>query len=57
MMCAGPSPVSNVATLVDTRNMTLEWPRPAGRVERYELRWWRTDKPTGADGANTDTHA
>ncbi|KAL0839964.1 hypothetical protein ABMA28_016572 [Loxostege sticticalis] len=52
-----PSPVSNVATLVDTRNMTLEWPRPAGRVERYELRWWRTDKPTGADGANTDTHA
>ncbi|KAI8440644.1 hypothetical protein MSG28_001853, partial [Choristoneura fumiferana] len=28
-----PNPVSNVAALVDTRNMTLEWPRPKGRVE------------------------
>lgn len=28
-----------MAQLVDTRNMTLEWPRPAGRVERYSLRW------------------
>ncbi|XP_063616070.1 tyrosine-protein phosphatase 10D-like [Cydia splendana] len=35
-----PNPVSNVAALVDTRNMTLEWPVPAGRVERYGLRWW-----------------
>lgn len=32
--------MSNVAQLVDTRNMTLEWPRPEGRVEWYELRWW-----------------
>ncbi|KAJ0179625.1 hypothetical protein K1T71_005337 [Dendrolimus kikuchii] len=35
-----PSPVSNVAQLVDTRNMTLEWPVPVGRVERYSARWW-----------------
>ncbi|XP_028177179.1 tyrosine-protein phosphatase 10D-like [Ostrinia furnacalis] len=44
-----PSPVSNVAQLVDTRNMTLEWPRPQGRVERYELRWWRSDAAPGED--------
>ncbi|XP_068628161.1 tyrosine-protein phosphatase 10D [Battus philenor] len=35
-----PNPVSNVEQLADTLNMTLEWPRPAGRVEWYELRWW-----------------
>lgn len=35
-----PNPVSNVAQLVDTRNLTLEWPRPAGRVDAYRLRWW-----------------
>uniref|UniRef100_A0A2A4JIC7 Fibronectin type-III domain-containing protein n=1 Tax=Heliothis virescens TaxID=7102 RepID=A0A2A4JIC7_HELVI len=27
------NPVSNVEQLVDTRNMTLEWPVPGGRVE------------------------
>ncbi|XP_023945481.2 tyrosine-protein phosphatase 10D [Bicyclus anynana] len=35
-----PNPVSNVAALADTRNVTLEWPRPAGRVELYRVRWW-----------------
>uniref|UniRef100_A0A2A4JJA4 Fibronectin type-III domain-containing protein n=1 Tax=Heliothis virescens TaxID=7102 RepID=A0A2A4JJA4_HELVI len=42
-----PNPVSNVEQLVDTRNMTLEWPVPGGRVEWYALRWW----PTEAGGA------
>ncbi|CAK1578883.1 unnamed protein product [Parnassius mnemosyne] len=41
-----PNPVSNVEQLADTLNMTLEWPRPAGRVEWYELRWW----PSGEEG-------
>ncbi|CAG9792265.1 unnamed protein product [Diatraea saccharalis] len=52
-----PSPVSNVGQLVDTRNMTLEWPRPAGRVEFYSLRWWRADgsEGAGAQGARNVT--
>lgn len=25
--------------------MTIEWPRPKGRVEWYSLRWWPTDPP------------
>ncbi|GBP07497.1 Tyrosine-protein phosphatase 10D [Eumeta japonica] len=39
-----PNPVSNVAPLVDARNMTLEWPRPEGRVEWYSLEWWRDEQ-------------
>ncbi|XP_034825166.1 tyrosine-protein phosphatase 10D [Maniola hyperantus] len=38
-----PNPVSNVAQLADTRNVTLEWPRPAGRVEWYRVRWWAAE--------------
>ncbi|XP_039746101.1 tyrosine-protein phosphatase 10D-like isoform X2 [Pararge aegeria] len=38
-----PNPVSDVAQLADTRNVTLEWPRPAGRVEWYRVRWWAAD--------------
>ncbi|XP_046978913.1 tyrosine-protein phosphatase 10D-like isoform X1 [Vanessa cardui] len=45
-----PNPVSNVAQLADTRNVTLEWPRPAGRVEWYEVRW-RGEGAAGAAGA------
>ncbi|KAM3958132.1 LOW QUALITY PROTEIN: tyrosine-protein phosphatase 10D [Aphomia sociella] len=40
-----PNPVSNVAQLADTRNMTLEWPRPGGRVDWYELHWWPREEP------------
>ncbi|XP_075972305.1 protein tyrosine phosphatase 10D [Anticarsia gemmatalis] len=40
-----PNPVSNVAQLVDTRNMTLEWPVPGGRVESYSLRCWARAGP------------
>lgn len=40
-----PNPVSNIIPLVDSTNITLEWPRPEGRVEMYVLRWWPTDNP------------
>lgn len=26
--------------MVDSNNVTLEWPRPEGRVETYLVRWW-----------------
>jgi receptor-type tyrosine-protein phosphatase beta len=35
-----PNPVSNIAPLIDSNNVTLEWPRPEGRVETYIVRWW-----------------
>lgn len=40
-----PNPVSNIALLVDSTNITLEWPRPEGRVETYILKWWPTESP------------
>lgn len=41
-----PNPVSNIAPLVDSSNVTLEWPRPDGRVEIYLVRWWATGQET-----------
>ncbi|XP_063234595.1 tyrosine-protein phosphatase 10D isoform X2 [Bacillus rossius redtenbacheri] len=43
-----PNPVSNIVPLVDSTNVTLEWPRPEGRIERYTVRWvleGRDDSP------------
>ncbi|KAL1116196.1 hypothetical protein AAG570_005691, partial [Ranatra chinensis] len=34
-----PNPVSNIATLVDSTNVTLEFPRPEGRIEYYVINW------------------
>lgn len=39
-----PNPVSNIATLVDSTNITLYWPRPEGRIEMYVLQWWPADR-------------
>uniref|UniRef100_A0A0K8UW28 protein-tyrosine-phosphatase n=1 Tax=Bactrocera latifrons TaxID=174628 RepID=A0A0K8UW28_BACLA len=38
-----PNEVSNIIPLVDSRNITLEWPKPEGRVESYILKWWPTE--------------
>lgn len=40
-----PNPVSNILPLSDSTNITLEWPRPEGRIENYVLRWWATSNP------------
>lgn len=40
-----PNPVSNIAPLIDSNNITLEWPRPEGRVETYIIHWWPTEFP------------
>lgn len=34
-----PNPVSNIAPLVDSTNVTLEFPRPEGRIEYYMVFW------------------
>lgn len=41
----GPNPVSNIVPLVDSTNLTLEWPRPEGRVERYIITWAADGSP------------
>ncbi|XP_075214257.1 protein tyrosine phosphatase 10D isoform X3 [Lycorma delicatula] len=34
-----PNPVSSIAPLVDSTNVTLEFPRPEGRIEWYIISW------------------
>lgn len=39
----GSNPVLNITPIVDSTNVTLEWPRPEGRIETYVIRWWPVD--------------
>nr|CAH7752185.1 unnamed protein product [Callosobruchus chinensis] len=41
-----PNPVSNITPLVDSNNVTLEWPRPEGRVETYVVNWRESTNPS-----------
>ncbi|KAK6628641.1 Tyrosine-protein phosphatase 10D [Polyplax serrata] len=34
-----PNPISNIVPIIDSTNVTLEWPRPEGRIESYIIRW------------------
>ncbi|KAH8315066.1 hypothetical protein KR059_006004, partial [Drosophila kikkawai] len=47
-----PQPVSNVVPLVDSRNLTLEWPRPDGHIDFYSLKWWPTDEAENVEFKN-----
>ncbi|XP_076291656.1 protein tyrosine phosphatase 10D isoform X2 [Lasioglossum baleicum] len=38
-----PNPVVNITPIIDSTNVTLEWPRPEGRIETYAIRWWPFD--------------
>ncbi|XP_011298900.1 tyrosine-protein phosphatase 10D isoform X2 [Fopius arisanus] len=57
-----PNAVVNVTPVVDSTNITLEFPRPEGRIETYVIRWWvagslgdvRTKNVTA--GGETDTN-
>lgn len=40
-----PNPVEKISPIIDSNNITLEWPRPEGRIEKYLLMWWPTDQP------------
>lgn len=31
--------------IIDSTNVTLEWPRPEGRIETYVIRWWPVKNP------------
>lgn len=47
-----PNPVSGIIPLADSTNITLEWPRPEGRIETYVLSWWPTEKPSNLHTKN-----
>ncbi|XP_011695941.1 PREDICTED: tyrosine-protein phosphatase 10D isoform X5 [Wasmannia auropunctata] len=40
-----PNPVLNITPIIDSTNVTLEWPRPEGRIETYVIRWWPVENP------------
>ncbi|XP_024890304.1 tyrosine-protein phosphatase 10D isoform X4 [Temnothorax curvispinosus] len=40
-----PNPVLNITPVIDSTNVTLEWPRPEGRIETYVIRWWPVENP------------
>jgi hypothetical protein len=37
--------VSNVEPILEAENVTLEWPRPEGRVDRYHIKWYPLSNP------------
>ncbi|XP_011056325.1 PREDICTED: tyrosine-protein phosphatase 10D isoform X5 [Acromyrmex echinatior] len=40
-----PNPVLNITPIIDSTNVTLEWPRPEGRIETYVIKWWPVENP------------
>ncbi|XP_018337364.1 PREDICTED: tyrosine-protein phosphatase 10D isoform X4 [Trachymyrmex septentrionalis] len=40
-----PNSVLNITPIIDSTNVTLEWPRPEGRIETYVIRWWPVENP------------
>lgn len=40
-----PNSVDKISPLIDSNNITLEWPRPEGRIEKYLIVWWPSDQP------------
>ncbi|XP_043491071.1 tyrosine-protein phosphatase 10D isoform X2 [Polistes fuscatus] len=47
-----PNPVLNIRPIVDSTNVTLEWPRPEGRIETYVIRWWPVENPDDVRAKN-----
>ncbi|XP_012279884.1 tyrosine-protein phosphatase 10D isoform X2 [Orussus abietinus] len=47
-----PNPVINVKPVSDSTNVTLEWPRPEGRIEMYVITWWSVEDPDDVRSKN-----
>ncbi|XP_025830814.1 tyrosine-protein phosphatase 10D-like [Agrilus planipennis] len=47
-----PNRVTNVIPMVDSNNVTLDWPRPEGKIEYYVIRWWEATNPTQINKRN-----
>lgn len=42
----GPNQIENITPITDSNNITLEYPRPEGRIENYVISWWPTEDPS-----------
>ncbi|XP_069999561.1 tyrosine-protein phosphatase 10D [Penaeus vannamei] len=40
-----PNPVRGITPVLDSHNITLEWPRPDGRLDTYTIIWWSNFTP------------
>jgi len=40
-----PHPVTDIQPVLDAENITLQWPRPDGRIDFYLITWAPLDKP------------
>ena len=40
-----PHPVTDITPKLDAENITLEWPRPEGRIDSYYVTWFPLDSP------------
>ncbi|XP_042885464.1 tyrosine-protein phosphatase 10D-like [Penaeus japonicus] len=40
-----PNPVRGITPVLDSHNITFEWPRPDGRLDTYTIIWWSNLTP------------
>ncbi|XP_063610060.1 tyrosine-protein phosphatase 10D-like [Penaeus indicus] len=40
-----PNPVTGITPVLNSHNITFEWPRPDGRLDNYTIIWWSNFKP------------
>ena len=37
-----PKSIEDLVPILDAENVTLQWPRPEGRVDVYHIKWYQT---------------
>ena len=37
-----PKSIDDLLPILDAENVTLQWPRPEGRVDVYHIKWYQT---------------
>ena len=40
-----PKAIEELQSILDAENVTLQWPRPKGRVDVYHIKWYPLDNP------------
>ena len=49
---SAPAPVTEIQPVLDAENITLQWPRPNGRIDEYFIAWFPLDDPDDARAKN-----
>lgn len=47
-----PAPVTEIQPDLDAENITLQWPRPEGRIDEYFITWFPLDDPKDTRAKN-----